>query len=93
MRDEVGTAVSTLAHQPWEFNVLLVLMLFVAYYLKSFNILNYAIFVVPITAMVVMLVSTVDPQDASSLVLARCYDTTIGALIAIIASFLFSGFA
>ncbi len=85
----VGSIIAFYAHEPWQFDILLVLMLFVAYYLKSFNLVNYGIFVVPLTAMVVMLVSELLPADAGSLILARIIDTSLGAFIAVAISFIF----
>ena len=44
---------------------------------------NYAIFVFPLTTMIVLLLSVVVPPEAvSSLLLARLYDTILGVVLA-----------
>lgn len=85
----LGTIFVLCFHNMWVIQALLVITLFVAYYLKACNILNYGIFVVPLSAMVVMLVSVLVPAEAHALIWARCYDTTIGALIAVVMAALF----
>lgn len=66
---------------------LLVFFFFLAYYLKSFNLVNYGVFVVPLTVAVVFLVSALVPQESHTLITARLYDTLIGAVIGILFTF------
>lgn len=85
----LGTGILMCTQQSWQVDFLLLLLLFVAFYAKSFTIVNYGIYVVPVTAMMVMLISAIEPQHTSALILARLYDTSLGALIAVIASLIF----
>lgn len=85
----IGSAIVIFVHQDWLAQTLLVLTVFLAFYAKAFNITNYGIFVVPLSAMVVMLIATVAPNETLHLIPARCYDTGLGALIAVIMSALF----
>lgn len=85
----IGGAVVLYLPHSWLIEFFLVLFLFLAYYAKAFNILNYGIFVVPLSMMVVMLLAELVPHEAHSLILARCYDTLIGAFVAVIVSVIF----
>lgn len=80
----LGSLIVLKIHNPNIIDFLLVLFLCVAYYLKSFNLVNYGIFVVPLTIMVVFLVSAIVPQESHHLILARLYDTTLGAILGVL---------
>ncbi|PIQ42588.1 MAG: hypothetical protein COV52_00310 [Gammaproteobacteria bacterium CG11_big_fil_rev_8_21_14_0_20_46_22] len=85
----IGSTIVVFIHDAWLAQALLVLTVFLAFYAKAFNITNYGIFVVPLSAMVVMLIATVAPNETLHLIPARCYDTGLGALIAVIMSAVF----
>ncbi len=84
----IGSLLVMWIHESLIIDILLVLFLFLAYALKAFNLTNYGIFVVPLTIMVVFLVSAVAPQEAYHLIWARLYDTALGAIIAVLITFL-----
>ena len=84
----IGTLLVITIHNPLIIDILLVFFLFIAYWMKSFNAINYGIFVIPLTIMVVFLVSAVAPDEAHRLIYARFYDTALGGILAIIATFL-----
>lgn len=68
-------------------DIFLIVFVFLAYYLKAFKEINYGVFVVPLTMMVVFLMAAVVPEKSHQLILARLYDTSLGALIGVIVTF------
>ena len=52
----IGILLLHLVHSAWMIDALLICFLFLAYALKSFNLVNYGIFVVPLSIMVTLLV-------------------------------------
>lgn len=80
----IGSLLALHIHNSYSIDFLLIFFLFVAYYAKSFNLINYGIFVVPLTIMVVFLVSALVPQESHHLILARLYDTSLGALLGVL---------
>ena len=79
----LGSIVSIYIHNPNIIDALLVISLFVAYWLKSFNLVNYGIFVIPLSFMVVCLFTAI-AYDAVALTWARLYDSVIGIISLII---------
>ncbi len=71
-------------HSLWVIDLLLVVFLTLTYMTKAFNLVNYGIFVVPLSAMVAILVTFFVPHEANSLIVARLYDTTIGAALGVV---------
>lgn len=80
----LGSILLLKIHNVYIIDTLLIVFLFLAYYLKAFNLINYGIFVIPISITVVFLVSTFVPVEAQALIVARLYDTIIGAIIGVV---------
>ncbi len=83
----LGSLLALHIHNSYLLDFFLVFFIFVAYYAKAFNIINYGIFVVPLTIMIVFLVSALVPQESHRLILARLYDTSLGAAIGVVITF------
>lgn len=83
----LGVVLGTLAVEKiqvsYGIDLLLIVFFFITYYLKSFNLVNYGIYVVPLTVAVVFLLSAIVPQHAQVLITARLYDTLIGAALGV----------
>lgn len=85
----LGSLLALNVHHPYIIDALLVIFLFIAYYMKAFNLINYGVFVIPLSIMIVFLISAIVPQEhAHAIILARLYDTSVGALIGITMTFL-----
>lgn len=84
----IGSALLTIIQHPLIIEVLLLLAVFITYYFNLYsNLINYGFIVVPLSIMVVLLMEMVAPQNGSMhLLIARIYDTCIGALIAVLCS-------
>ena len=67
----LGSLIYIYVKNPIYLDIILVLSFFIAYYMKASIMVNYGIFVIPITIMVVVLVSNFLPNEAYALIPAR----------------------
>ena len=84
----IGYAIISQIQNLWIIDSLLVVFLFLAYWLKAFNLVNYGIFVIPLTIMVVFLFSAIVPSEITALTWARLYDSSIGIVLGMLVTFL-----
>lgn len=84
----LGSLLAIKVKNPHAVDILLVCSFFITYYMKAFNLVNYGVFVVPLSFAIVFLVSALVPQEADALIWARLYDTTIGAFIGVLMTLL-----
>lgn len=68
--------------------VLLLLAIFIAYYSQAFNQVNYGIFVIPLTMMVVLLLASLIPQNIPDMLVERCTDTVAATMLVVLISYL-----
>jgi uncharacterized membrane protein YgaE (UPF0421/DUF939 family) len=67
--------------------ILLLAAIFTAYYSQAFNQINYGIFVIPLTMMVVLLLASLIPQNIPDMLFERCTDTIAASILVVLLSY------
>lgn len=68
--------------------IFLILAVFIAYYSQAFNQINYGIFVIPLTVIVVLLLSSLIPQNIPEMLIERCADTIAATILVVILTYI-----
>jgi len=77
-------------HNRFLIEILVIIFLFCTYFFNPYsNLINYGFVMIPLSIMVVFLIALTNPEKINAgIVYARFYDTTIGAALGILGSFL-----